>query len=75
MYSYASRNGAYPDSQLHEHLLGVLAACGIETWERVRGRTIMALSGPGKVLALKPLPTERGEEFWFRSEDRDKVES
>lgn len=75
MFSYASHAETYPDSKLHEHLLGVLGAAGVDRWEKLRGRTIYALSGYTQVYALKPLPTEKGTEFWFRSEDKDKVDA
>lgn len=52
-----------------EFIMGVLKACGVESWERVQGRTIFVIvednSWNAKVIGLAPLPTERGEEFLF----------
>ena len=53
-----------------EFIAGVLAATGVRSWEEVAGRTVLALiegrGFGGKVLGLKPLPTERGSEFLFQ---------
>jgi hypothetical protein len=51
-----------------EFIAGVLAACGVRTWEEVKGRTIIALvegEWGGKIVGFKPLPTEKGKEFLF----------
>lgn len=53
-----------------DFILGVLRACGVDSWEKVAGRTVYALRDEGfhgKVIGLAPLPTERGEEFLFES--------
>lgn len=48
---------------------GVLRACGVEKWEDVAGRTVLALydsdewSAP--IRGIAPMPTERGETFMF----------
>ncbi len=46
----------------------VLRACGVGSWEKVKGRTIYALVEPGHnglVRGLEPLPTEPGTKFMF----------
>ena len=51
-----------------DFIIGVLAACGVDSWEKVAGRTVIALREDGwhgKVVGLKPLPTESGSEFIF----------
>ena len=54
-----------------DFIIGVLRACGVDQWEKVKGRTIIAImDGIGddwnaKVIGLKPLPTEGGTEFLF----------
>lgn len=50
-------------------IAGVLSACGVQSWEKVAGRTVFALKDGngwnGKVVGLAPLPTEKGEPFIF----------
>lgn len=50
-----------------DFILGVLRAVGVDDWERVAGRTIIAITDTeyGKVIGIKPLPTEKGETFMF----------
>lgn len=52
-----------------EFIAGVLRACGVQSWEKVAGRTVYALCDTdgwgGKVVGLRPLPTEPGKEFLF----------
>lgn len=53
-----------------DFIIGVMAACGVSTWEKVAGRTVIALREDGwhgKVVGLKPLPTEGGKTFIFTS--------
>lgn len=53
---------------VHRWVIGVLRACGVDSWEKVKGRTVIAICEEGwngKVLGLKPLPTEGGAEFLF----------
>jgi hypothetical protein len=54
-----------------DFIIGIIRACGVEKWEDVEGRTVIALregdGWGGKVIGLKPLPTERGTEFLFDS--------
>lgn len=46
-----------------------LKACGVASWEKIAGRTIMVLkeddSWGARVLGIGPLPTERGYDFLF----------
>lgn len=50
-------------------LRAVIEACGVDRWEKVKGRTVMALLDNdglgGTVKGIKPLPTERGEQVVF----------
>lgn len=52
-----------------EFILGVLRACGVDSWERVKGRTLFVLLDSGafqaRPVGLAPLPTEPGEVFLF----------
>ena len=56
--------------ELDRWIKGCLRACGVDEWNKIRGRTIMALSEEGLVRAIKPLPTESGSVFWF-NKDRE----
>jgi hypothetical protein len=49
-------------------LKGILGACGVDTWDRVKGRTVFALvedEHNGFIRGLEPLPTEPGTRFIF----------
>lgn len=48
-------------------LIGVLRACGVTSWEQVKGRTIYVLKDPDtrRVEGIEPLPTEPGTRFIF----------
>ena len=52
-----------------EFVMRVVRACGVRSWEEVRGRTVFALiegSGTGqRVIGISNLPTEPGELFLF----------
>lgn len=53
-----------------DFIIGVLSACGVENWEKVKGRTVIAVldtedSWSGNVIGIKSLPTEKGTEFMF----------
>jgi hypothetical protein len=56
-----------------EFIRRILKACGVDTWEKLPGRTVFVIRESdrwgSKVLGIKPLPTERGEEFLFASLD------
>jgi hypothetical protein len=58
-YNLASTAGAW--------LQGVLRACGVGTWEQVKGRTIYVLKDPEtrRIEGIEPLPTEKGKRFIF----------
>lgn len=45
-----------------------IRACGVDSWEKVTGRTVIVVKADGdysKVLGIKPLPTENGKPFIF----------
>ena len=48
-----------------------LVAAGVDSWEKLVGRTFYVLTEGGgwndQVLGIRPLPTERGKEFLFKS--------
>ena len=50
---------------------GVLRACGVDCWEKLVGRTVYVLRAEnyGKIIGLRPLPTEPGKEFLFSELD------
>lgn len=57
-----------------EFVARVIKACGVESWEQVKGRTIYVLQdlaegesswGTSKVLGIENLPTEKGCRFVF----------
>lgn len=53
---------------VHRWVTGVLRACGVDSWEKVKGRTVIAICEEGwngRVIGLKPLPTEKGDVFMF----------
>lgn len=58
-YDLRSGNKAF------QFIAGVLSACGVDSWEKVKGRTVFAIVSDGLVRGLKPLPTEPGKEFIF----------
>lgn len=52
-----------------EHIIRVIRACGVGSWEEVQGRTIIVYTDGddwnAKVVGIGPLPTEPGEKFLF----------
>lgn len=61
-----------------DFIIGVLRACGVDRWEKVKGRTVYALREDefhGAVIGLRPLPFETGSEFWFRDAFASESES
>jgi hypothetical protein len=44
-----------------------LEACGVDSWEKLKGRTILVLTAKGshQPLGIAPLPTEPGRLFLF----------
>lgn len=61
--------GRYGTAYGMEWIARAMKACGVRQWEDVKGRTIICLRDGdernGKIVGLKPLPTEEGEEFLF----------
>lgn len=58
---------------VHRWIIGCMKACGVDQWEKVAGRTVIAICEDGwngRVIGLKPLPAEKGAVFMF-SEVRD----
>lgn len=54
----------------HDYIIGVIKAFGVDSWEQIKGRTVIALREPGyngSVVGIRPLPTEPGTEFIFAS--------
>jgi hypothetical protein len=58
-----------PAEECGRWVAGIIRACGVEKWEDVRGRTIIAIRDSpgwgGTVVGIRPLPTEAGEPFMF----------
>lgn len=50
---------------VHRWVLGCCRAFGVDQWEKIPGRTVIAIIEDGLVRGLKPLPTERGDVFMF----------
>lgn len=52
-----------------EWVIRLMRACNANDFSEVKGTTLIALREPddyhGKVIGLKPLPTEKGQEFIF----------
>ena len=52
-----------------QFLAAVMAAAGVDSWDKLEGRTVFALRDSdgwgGKIVGIAPLPTERGETFIF----------
>lgn len=49
-----------------EFIARLMRACGVNQWENLKGRTIIALIDDNDQIAgIKPLPTEGGTEFVF----------
>jgi len=52
-----------------EWIIRFLRACGVDSWEKLQGRTVYALfadpGAHGLVVGIEPLETEPGESFIF----------
>lgn len=52
-----------------EWITRCIKACGVDSWEKIKGRTIMVYreddSWSSKIIGIGPLPTERGTPFMF----------
>ena len=47
----------------------IVDACGVDQWEKLRGRTVYVLKDPGwngMVRGIEPLPTEKGTAVIFK---------
>jgi hypothetical protein len=52
--------------QAHNIIAAVLTACGVDSWERLVGRTVFVVRDEGwngLIRGMAPLPTEPGEGF------------
>lgn len=41
----------------------LMLACGVETWESIKGRTVLVTCSWTEITRIAPLPTERGVPF------------
>lgn len=51
-----------------DFIIRVVQACGVSAWDEVAGKTVIALREDGyngRVVGIKPLPTEGGKPFMF----------
>lgn len=52
-----------------DHIMRIMEACGVDQWEKIKGRTIYAIrendGWNAKVVGIGPLETEGGKEFIF----------
>lgn len=48
-----------------DFIIRTMDACGVDSWERIKGRTVIAIIDDGMVRGIKPLPTEPGTPFMF----------
>ena len=73
MYAYDQHIEGKKRRQGHPSLAvfvrGVLEICGVDQWEKLKGRTIFALfekdEWNSKVIGIKSLPTEGSKQFLF----------
>jgi len=66
-------------------ILGILKACGVDTWEKIEGKTMYALYDNDRygqtIEGIRALPLEKGETFlikdwqqkWFPEELKEEV--
>lgn len=48
------------------YIAQTLSACGVDSWEKLKGRTIYVLTDETRrVVGIEPLPTEPGRPFMF----------
>lgn len=59
--------GGYAITQVAgQYIERTLKACGVDSWEKLRGRTIYVLTDAGRrVMGIENLPTEPGGRFLF----------
>lgn len=72
--SGASNYGRKPTVQCGRWVQEILAVCGVNEWERVKGCTVIAIRDTedkwgGFVIGLRSLPTEGNHTFMFKAED------
>jgi hypothetical protein len=48
-----------------DFIMGIMKACGVDVWSKMKGRTIYALIEDGLVKGLEQLPTEGKESIYF----------
>lgn len=63
-------SASHPDTTglTFQFLRRILCACGVDSWEKLPGRTVYAVKErgwSGMVRGLAPLPTEQGKGFVF----------
>ncbi len=67
-YSKA-HEGRYGTAYGMEFIRRTMQACGVNSWESVKGRTIIVVKEGdewnGVIVGIKPLPTEPGKPFMF----------
>lgn len=65
----AEVGGHVPTERIGRFVVGVLRACGVPTWEQVKGRTVFALfetdAPSARPVGIRALPTEEGGFFLF----------
>lgn len=67
--SFGTNNQGFGNRDLRswgtDILFAIMDACGVRSWEEVKGRTVLALYDEGGYfpIGIKPLPTERGTGF------------
>lgn len=57
--------GRYGTDRGMEFVARLMRAFGVDEWDKIKGRTVMALIDGGLIRGIKPLPTERGQPFVF----------
>ena len=53
------------DGGVHRWVTGCLRAFGVDSWEKIPGRTVYAIIEDGRIVGFRPLETERGALFMF----------
>ena len=66
----ATRESRHGTAEGMEFVRRLLKACGVEQWEKLRGRTVYVLRKQGEgrwgaIVGIENLPTESGERFLF----------
>jgi hypothetical protein len=62
--------GRKPTTDCGRFVQGILQACGTDSWEKVKGRTIIVMFDSddwnARPIGIRPLPTEDGKPFYFK---------